>query len=188
MAVGPDDPDRASDRGVAHRDRLRRPPCEPRERYLPDPAFGGGIHRVRRPGAHRDCPLFGERELERSGRLGVSRVPAQHPSGRTPHAVPPPLGREALSETIRNRGPIVHYAKTCSTLSREQGGNRMAKDAKKREPTVNLRAKLDRIGDYWKPKIIAELNDSYVKLVKLKGEFVWHHHRSEERRVGKECR
>jgi len=56
----------------------------------------------------------------------------------------------------------------------------MAKDAKKPAPAVNLRAKLDRIGDYWKPKIIAELNDSYVKLVKLKGEFVWHHHAGED--------
>ena len=56
----------------------------------------------------------------------------------------------------------------------------MAKDAKKPAPAVNLRAKLDRIGDYWKPKIIAELNDSYVKLVKLNGEFVWHHHAGED--------
>jgi len=56
----------------------------------------------------------------------------------------------------------------------------MANDAKKREPTVNLRAKLERINDYWKPKIVAELNDSYVKLVKLKGEFVWHHHERED--------
>ena len=30
--------------------------------------------------------------------------------------------------------------------------------------------------EHWKPKIVAELNDSYVKAVKLKGEFVWHHH------------
>ena len=56
----------------------------------------------------------------------------------------------------------------------------MANDTKKREPTVNLRAKLERINDYWKPKIVAELNDSYVKLVKLKGEFVWHHHERED--------
>ncbi|MGI0149433.1 MAG: cupin domain-containing protein [Thermoplasmata archaeon] len=45
---------------------------------------------------------------------------------------------------------------------------------------VNLEAKLDRIQDYWKPKIVAELNDSYVKLVKVKGEFVWHHHERED--------
>ena len=30
------------------------------------------------------------------------------------------------------------------------------------------------------PKIVGELNDSYVKLVKLKGEFVWHHHEAED--------
>ena len=45
---------------------------------------------------------------------------------------------------------------------------------------VDLRAKLDLIREYWKPKIVAELNDSYVKLVKCKGEFVWHHHDRED--------
>ena len=32
----------------------------------------------------------------------------------------------------------------------------------------------------WHPKIVGELNDSYVKLAKLKGEFVWHHHANED--------
>ena len=45
---------------------------------------------------------------------------------------------------------------------------------------AKLAAKLDLIREYWKPKIVAELNDSYVKLVKLKGEFVWHHHDRED--------
>ena len=45
---------------------------------------------------------------------------------------------------------------------------------------VDLHAKLDLIREYWKPKIVAELNDSYVKLVKFKGEFVWHHHDRED--------
>jgi len=45
---------------------------------------------------------------------------------------------------------------------------------------VNLAAKLAAIGEPWQPKIIAELNDSYVKVVKLEGEFVWHHHTDED--------
>ena len=45
---------------------------------------------------------------------------------------------------------------------------------------VNLQEKFDRIREYWRPKIAAELNDSHVKLVKLKGEFVWHHHERED--------
>jgi mannose-6-phosphate isomerase-like protein (cupin superfamily) len=45
---------------------------------------------------------------------------------------------------------------------------------------VNLREKFARILDYWNPRIAGELNDSYVKLVKLKGEFVWHHHEAED--------
>ena len=34
--------------------------------------------------------------------------------------------------------------------------------------------------EYWHPKIVGELNDSYVKLAKLKGEFVWHRHENED--------
>ncbi|MDQ6662469.1 MAG: cupin domain-containing protein [Chloroflexota bacterium] len=45
---------------------------------------------------------------------------------------------------------------------------------------VNLADKFGLFSDYWSPKIAGELNDSYVKLVKLKGEFVWHHHEIED--------
>ena len=44
---------------------------------------------------------------------------------------------------------------------------------------VNLADKLGLFQDYWSPKIVGELNDSHVKLVKLKGEFTWHHHEDE---------
>ena len=45
---------------------------------------------------------------------------------------------------------------------------------------VNVAQKLGQFSEYWSPKIAGELNDSYVKLVKLKGEFVWHHHERED--------
>ncbi len=45
---------------------------------------------------------------------------------------------------------------------------------------VNLSEKLSRVNEYWSPKIVGELNDSYVKVVKLKGEFLWHHHENED--------
>lgn len=45
---------------------------------------------------------------------------------------------------------------------------------------VNLTEKLELFHEYWSPKIVGELNDSYVKLVKLKGEFVWHFHEHED--------
>jgi mannose-6-phosphate isomerase-like protein (cupin superfamily) len=45
---------------------------------------------------------------------------------------------------------------------------------------VNLAQKLSLFNEYWSPKIAGELNDSYVKLAKLKGEFVWHHHEAED--------
>lgn len=40
--------------------------------------------------------------------------------------------------------------------------------------------KFERFEEHWQPKIAGELNDSYVKLVKFKGEFVWHHHVAED--------
>lgn len=45
---------------------------------------------------------------------------------------------------------------------------------------VNLKDKFTRFQEYWQPKIAGELNDSFVKLVKFKGEFVWHHHEAED--------
>jgi mannose-6-phosphate isomerase-like protein (cupin superfamily) len=45
---------------------------------------------------------------------------------------------------------------------------------------VNLAHKFSLFSDHWSPKIAGELNDSYVKLVKLQGEFVWHHHETED--------
>ncbi len=45
---------------------------------------------------------------------------------------------------------------------------------------VDLAEKFNLFADHWSPKIVGELNDSYVKVVKLKGEFVWHHHEKED--------
>jgi mannose-6-phosphate isomerase-like protein (cupin superfamily) len=45
---------------------------------------------------------------------------------------------------------------------------------------VNIREKFEAFHDCWSPKIAGEVNDSYVKLARLKGEFVWHHHDEED--------
>jgi len=45
---------------------------------------------------------------------------------------------------------------------------------------IRLADKLASIGEHWSPKIIGELNGQHVKLVKFQGEFVWHHHDSED--------
>ena len=42
--------------------------------------------------------------------------------------------------------------------------------------SVNFNEKLERITEQWQPKIVAELNDYQFKLVKLRGDFVWHRH------------
>lgn len=45
---------------------------------------------------------------------------------------------------------------------------------------VNLGEKFEQIQDFWSPKIAGELNGQHVRLVKLLGEFVWHHHEHED--------
>jgi mannose-6-phosphate isomerase-like protein (cupin superfamily) len=45
---------------------------------------------------------------------------------------------------------------------------------------VNIASKFSQIHEYWKPYIAAELNGQYVKLDKLKGEFIFHHHENED--------
>jgi mannose-6-phosphate isomerase-like protein (cupin superfamily) len=45
---------------------------------------------------------------------------------------------------------------------------------------INLSEKFALFDDQWNPKIIGELNGQYVKLVKIEGEFFWHHHEMED--------
>jgi mannose-6-phosphate isomerase-like protein (cupin superfamily) len=45
---------------------------------------------------------------------------------------------------------------------------------------VNLTEKFGKFQDYWNPRMVGELNDFAVKIVKLKGEFIWHHHDVED--------
>ena len=45
---------------------------------------------------------------------------------------------------------------------------------------VSLAAAFARVTEHWRPKVVAELNGQEVKVVKVKGEFVWHHHEAED--------
>ena len=49
-----------------------------------------------------------------------------------------------------------------------------------RPEKVNLQDKLGRFESHWSPKVVGGLNGQLVKLVKFKGEFVWHHHEHED--------
>src|SRR5260370_25512016 len=46
--------------------------------------------------------------------------------------------------------------------------------------TINIAAKFSQFNELWKPKILGEVNDTYIKAVKFRGEFVWHHHERED--------
>ena len=52
--------------------------------------------------------------------------------------------------------------------------------AEHRIEKVNIAQKFSLFHDYWVPYVAGEFNDSYVKVVKLKGEFVWHKHDEED--------
>ena len=79
------------------------------------------------------------------------------------------VNREAA--TI-GRGEKVKFASRLQTdLSQGEGAT---------VEKVNLARAFSLFHDHWSPKIAGEVNDSYVKLVKFKGEFVWHHHEAED--------
>lgn len=46
--------------------------------------------------------------------------------------------------------------------------------------SFSLMARYSELSDYWSPKVVAEVNDQYVKIAKLKGQFVWHDHTEED--------
>ena len=46
--------------------------------------------------------------------------------------------------------------------------------------TVNIAQKFSQFDEHWSPKILGEINESYVKAVRFQGEFVWHHHDNED--------
>lgn len=45
---------------------------------------------------------------------------------------------------------------------------------------ISLADKLSQFDDYWSPRIVGDVNDMQVKVVKLQGQFVWHHHETED--------
>jgi mannose-6-phosphate isomerase-like protein (cupin superfamily) len=45
---------------------------------------------------------------------------------------------------------------------------------------VSIENKLSQFNDYYNPRIVGELNGQHVKVVKLKGDFIWHHHDHED--------
>jgi len=45
---------------------------------------------------------------------------------------------------------------------------------------INIAQKFNLFNEHWSPRIVGELNDSYIKLAKLHGEFIWHQHENED--------
>jgi mannose-6-phosphate isomerase-like protein (cupin superfamily) len=44
----------------------------------------------------------------------------------------------------------------------------------------NIQEKLAKFSDHWSPKIAGEVNDDYIKIIKAKGELIWHSHEHED--------
>lgn len=49
-----------------------------------------------------------------------------------------------------------------------------------KKEVVNLQQKALSIVEHWSPKVVAEVDDNYVKIAKVKGEFTWHNHEEDE--------
>jgi mannose-6-phosphate isomerase-like protein (cupin superfamily) len=45
---------------------------------------------------------------------------------------------------------------------------------------VNIESRFEDVTDLWSPKVIGRVNDQYVKIARLQGEFVWHAHEGED--------
>lgn len=45
---------------------------------------------------------------------------------------------------------------------------------------ISIQEKFGGFTDYWNPKVVGDLNDTHIKLVKIKGQFTWHHHDHED--------
>ena len=45
---------------------------------------------------------------------------------------------------------------------------------------INVYQKLSLFNEYWSPKVLGEVNDAYIKIAKLNGEFLWHTHENED--------
>lgn len=66
---------------------------------------------------------------------------------------------------------------TGGALARDDGDDEVSRMTPDR---ISLDEKFASISDYWQPRIIGELNGQHVKIAKLRGEFVWHHHEHED--------
>jgi len=60
------------------------------------------------------------------------------------------------------------------------GKRRFQREGENEMDKVNVKEKLKKFEQLWNPKIIGEMNELYIKVAKLKGEFVWHHHDNED--------
>lgn len=45
---------------------------------------------------------------------------------------------------------------------------------------INLRRALEDVKEYWSPRVLGQVNDQYIKVAKVKGEFTWHKHDNED--------
>lgn len=56
----------------------------------------------------------------------------------------------------------------------------MATGPRPTEQAIDVLAQFDRVTEYWSPKVVAQVNDQYVKVAKLLGEMDWHRHAAED--------
>ncbi len=145
--------------------------------------------------------LISSESLEELHTFAVERIGLKrkwlHNSPRHPHydlmtdaAVDRALRAGAVMRTSRELVEILRSAPYLEAICEATAARRRRNRAKRAHhletrdypmvTKVNLADKLSLFNDHWHPRIVGDLNDSYVKLTKLKGEFVWHSHEQED--------
>jgi mycothiol synthase len=131
---------------------------------------------VRRPWRRRGLGLallqhaFGEFRRRGKSRVGLG-VDADSLTGATR------LYQKAGMQVARQ---LVTYEKELrpgKELGTQSIKNQLGNEAVEK---INLGQRFALFDEFWAPKIVGELNGQYIKLAKLKGEFVWHHHEAED--------
>lgn len=83
------------------------------------------------------------------------------------------MGIPVLKQAKIQARVLVPLAKA---LQAELGEERANAIVRKALGDINFKDKFGRFSEQWQPKVIAEMNDYQFKVVKLQGDFVWHHH------------
>src|SRR5262249_8560547 len=129
--------------------------------------------------ARRRVDPGGRRALRRDAGACHARAPRLRPRPGVqpllpPQPDPPGAGPVHSEPAPRDRA---YFSAGNGPSSGAVGNSAAGEDVMEK---VNLGQKFSLFSEHWQPKIVGSVNDTLVKVVKFQGDFVWHHHESED--------